>query len=362
MLARSSGDFDAAVEASREAVRIRRLHADESPVELVDALEGLAKSLEFARRFDEMGSVLDECEAIIGGLPGDRRRARADLLMHRADYLASGPEDYPGAEALLHEAIDLLNAVDPGSSDLQIATNNLATYLLAEGKLDEAGEVYTKALAGSEERFGADHPEYASTLENLANIDYRQKRYDESMDKLERVREIRARNLGADHVDVLRTTLNMAAVANGSGQYERALAIQDELLPRLREIRGDHPETALVMRNRGDTLYKLGRLPEAEAAVRESLAVYLRVYGADHQQVARTRADLGAILADQERWAEAEAELAQALPIMRATFGDDHERTRKVLERSAEVADARGRAADASAYRALLAGGADPGP
>ncbi|HMB69623.1 MAG TPA: serine/threonine-protein kinase, partial [bacterium] len=258
-----NGDDDGAVEAAEEAVRIRLVSVPGPRKESVAAWNALAGSLWRSSRPAEAESVLALSEAMLASLEGDTRKLQADWTFLASNIALYQHNDLAGADSLRGLAVDLTRAIDNASTGTRL--NDLALVRLRRGDLRSARELFGEALESTEARFGTDHPEYAMILENSGQPDYHEKRYVDVLDILERVREIRARNLGEEHLDVLRTRLNIAAVSSAAGQPERALATYDDLLPALRRARGElHRDIAATLRNRGVALQALRRNPEAE--------------------------------------------------------------------------------------------------
>jgi tetratricopeptide (TPR) repeat protein len=136
------------------------------------------------------------------------------------------------------------------------------------------------------------------------------------------VYEIRARNLGPDHIDAIRTRINIGTVTMLTGDDEGALKIYRELEPRLIKARGtDHPDVLALMRNEGIAHGKLKHTREAEALFDSTLAISRRMYGNDHPQTATALSDLGQALMDLKRFDEAHADLAAAFDIFLAKLG-----------------------------------------
>ena len=69
----------------------------------------------------------------------------------------------------------------------------------------QAESLYREALAIQVRVLGDEHPEVASTLENLGGVYFRTKRYDETLRLLDQVLAMRRKMLGDNHTAVGRT-------------------------------------------------------------------------------------------------------------------------------------------------------------
>jgi len=72
-------------------------------------------------------------------------------------------------------------------------------WLASQGRNAEAAPLYERSLAISEKALGAEHPDVAATLNNLAGVYDAQGRYDDAESLYERALAIRERVLGPDY-------------------------------------------------------------------------------------------------------------------------------------------------------------------
>ena len=152
--------------------------------------------------------------------------------------------------------------------------NDLATAQLMNGDLAAAEANYKEALAIGITDLGEEHPETLSARENLGNVYFRSKRYDETLRSLDLVLALRRKALGADAEPVGRTLANMGSVYKEAGRleeaeraYREALAV---LVPKLGE---QNLDVASVRMSLGDTLRRRGQLDAAEPLMRSGLEV-----------------------------------------------------------------------------------------
>ena len=77
--------------------------------------------------------------------------------------------------------------------------NNIAALRSDQGRLDEAGELCERALAGYAAQLGPSHPDTLMTVNNLAILRYKQRRLDEALPLALRAASGYMEQLGADH-------------------------------------------------------------------------------------------------------------------------------------------------------------------
>jgi tetratricopeptide (TPR) repeat protein len=81
-----------------------------------------------------------------------------------------------------------------------------------QGDLDRAHTLHQRALTIREARLGADHPDTATSLSNLANVLYNQGDLDGARTLYQRALTILEARLGADHPDTVQSRQRLAAV------------------------------------------------------------------------------------------------------------------------------------------------------
>ena len=82
---------------------------------------------------------------------------------------------------------------------------------------------YKKALAIREKVLGKDHPDTATTYNNIAGVYSRKGEYDIALEWYEKALAIREKVLGKDHPDTATTYNNIAGVYSRKGEYDIAL-------------------------------------------------------------------------------------------------------------------------------------------
>ncbi len=169
-------------------------------------------------------------------------------------------------------------------------------------------------MAIREKALGRDHPDVASSLNNLALLYDHQGRYADAEPLYQRSLAIREKALGRDHPAVAMALNNLAGLYRGQGRYDdaeplyqRSLAIREKALGR------DHPDVAQSLNNLAALYNNQGRYADAEPLYQRSLAIREKALGRDHPDVATALNNLAALYLQQARYAD-------ALPIIRRTM------------------------------------------
>ena len=211
-----AGDFDraeqllneasakdlAAAERQESVAKQRRLSAARSKTN-----NGELKATQFAYR--EAAEYYRQAAAMVP----------AEALVQRAEYLnlqgraLHEAGDYRDAEGPLTQALALReDALAPEHPDMATSLNNLALLYKTQGQYAKAEPLFERSLAIREKALGHEHPDVATTLNNLAGLYYAQGEYAKAEPLFERSLAIREKALGYEHLDVATSLKNLATL------------------------------------------------------------------------------------------------------------------------------------------------------
>ena len=108
------------------------------------------------------------------------------------------------------------------------------------------------------------------------------------------------------------------------GNYDRAEQMERAALALHRKLPGPETETASLLNDLGQALWKQGKLAEAEPVHREALQIRRHLLGNLNADVATSINNLASVCRRQRNLAEAETLIREALEIRRSIFGDEH--------------------------------------
>jgi tetratricopeptide (TPR) repeat protein len=127
-------------------------------------------------------------------------------------------------EPLLKRSLAIREKVrGPDHPDVATSVNNLAVLYRHQGRYADAEPLIKRALTIREKVFGPDHPNVAFLLSNLARLYRDQGRYADAEPLLIRSLAIREKSLGSDHPDVASSLNDLAAYYAIQGRHADAL-------------------------------------------------------------------------------------------------------------------------------------------
>jgi tetratricopeptide (TPR) repeat protein len=257
---------------------------------------------------------------------------------------------------------------EAGTIEETRAADLLVECLRLSGKAasDEAFELATLSAGGTERRFGAESPELAASLRNLALVHLARKEPAQARPLLERALAIQQRLPGPRSVEAALTLRALAGALEVEGRftdarafYEQALAIQEELpgpealelaqtlnnfavllrtvgefdrslAQRVRclEIREralghDHPQVAWALHNLANLVNEMGDGERARVLYEDALRIRRNVLPPDHPDLAYSYNSLGVLLHEQGEFPQARALLERGLEIRIRALGPE---------------------------------------
>ena len=281
-----------------------------------------------ARRLDRLAL------ALVGGgaaLPNGVEVQVSSLMSRLACYRHSALGALAQARTLYENALAICEKVfGPEHPDTASSLNNLARLLSAQGDLAGAGSLNERALAICENVLGPEHPDTAESLHNLAlnlgtcpHMMAPPAPLDSARARLlmERALAIREKVLGPEHPDTAASLSGIAVLEGDRGRarplIERALAICEKVLG------PEHPDTTGILSTLASLLRMEDEFGGARPLMERALAIREKVFGPEHRYTASSLNDLANLLWQQGDLAGARRLYERALAIREKVLGPE---------------------------------------
>lgn len=284
------GDFTGAESLLRRAVAILDGKLGKQHPDTATTISNLARVLDAQGKFSGASAVQSAPAArTVAGDPAAGVALRAQEALRRGQY--------EEAETLHHQVLAIHEKSLGEHPTTARSMSNLGNVLYLQGKYADAEAVYRRALTMREKLLGANHPDVATSLNNLANV-LQELNKDQRMS----ASEARAR---------ARVGVASSATTDVEAMYRRALSIQQTALG------AQNPETANTLNNLAVMLSLRGDFSQAEKLHRDALATMEKVFGEQHPATAAILSALSLALDRQGKLVEAEASYQRAVEISR---------------------------------------------
>jgi tetratricopeptide (TPR) repeat protein len=167
--------------------------------------------------------------------------------------------------------------------DRSFAYGLLGLAYLSKGEYEKAIGYYEKALAISLKALGAEHPDVATTCNNIGTAYQHKGEYDKAIGYYEKSLAIYIKKLGAEHPEVGTTYNNIGLAYDSKGEYEKAIGYYGKSLEiRLKTLGAEHPDVGRSYNNLGGAYHGKGDKATAMAYLLKAKAIFLKKLGAQH--------------------------------------------------------------------------------
>lgn len=200
---------------------------------------------------------------------------------------------YVEAEPILKRVLAIRErSLGPNHPDTATSLNNLAMLYEKLGRHAESLPLLERALAICRKALGLEHPDTIISLNNLAIGYISQARYSEALPILERALDIREKSLGSKHPDTASSLNNLAMLYEKLGRYQDAVPILHRALSiREQSLGPEHPETGMSLNNLAMVYKRLAEFPQAAELSGRAAVICEKVLGAEHPDTVMVRSN-----------------------------------------------------------------------
>ncbi|MDM8565018.1 tetratricopeptide repeat protein [Candidatus Halobeggiatoa sp. HSG11] len=232
---------------------------------------------------------------------------------------------YPQAIELGKRALKIYQQVLGDHPETATSLNNLALMYESMGEYARAEPLYQKALAIKKTALGENHPRYANSLNNFAELYKSMGDYARAESLHQKALAIRKTALGENHPDYAQSLNNLALLYKSMGDYARAEPFYQQALAIDKIALGEnHPDYAIDLNNLAVLYESMGDYARAEPLYQQALAIDKIALGENHPGYATGLNNLAQLYESMGDYARAEPLYQQALAIRKTALGENH--------------------------------------
>jgi len=173
-----------------------------------------------------------------------------------------------------HQVLAALSADEEAGKLQDRLLNDWAWCEATVGQYAQAERHYRSLLTLRQRRYGPEHVEVASSLNNLADVLESQGQYAEAETLFQKALAMRQKLLGPEHPDVASSLNNLASVLYHQGRYAEAERLYQKALALFQKLLGtQHPHVALSLSNLANFYLGWGRLAQALPFLRQAASI-----------------------------------------------------------------------------------------
>jgi tetratricopeptide (TPR) repeat protein len=236
------------------------------------------------------------------------------------ELVKSVKDAIPHLEEIAENLIDTVR-----DEDLYGMFSRLNRFYFGQGLYAQAEPWCEQGVSVVQTRLGADHPDVAKSLCNLALLYKSQGRYAEAEPLFLQALEFWKRLPGVEHLDIAKSLHNLAGLYLSQGRYAEAEPLYLQALEFWKRLPGvEHPYTSMSLHNLANVYRSQGRYAEAEPLYLQALEMKKRLPRAEHSSVATSLNNLALLYKSQGRYTEAEPSYLKALELSKRLLGEEH--------------------------------------
>ena len=245
--------------------------------------------------------------------------------LFKASENARSFSDTLTAGGLLTRGVTQANAMS-AQPELQAQMFDVIGQLMTGiGELDKARPLLERALAMRRKLYGEDHPDVATTLDNLADVAYDQGDLKTAVTLRSEELAIRRKLFGNSDVKTADALFDLASDLHAAGNPRAGDSLFTEWVARVagapREVT---PTRARQLNGLANIAEYQRHYDDAERWLREALSINRELYGDRSDRVASNLAEMADLLNREARRADADTLMQRAIEILRADYPDGH--------------------------------------
>jgi len=301
-------------------------HADSlAAVAQVDSLLQVASKLTGQRQFEQALAVNAEAERLALAHWGRESAVYGRCCIGRGGVF-DFKEDLTNAEKWYLDARGIYEkTVGKEHPDYATSLNDLGFLYWKMGQYGKAEPLHLEAKDIREKALGKEHSDYAASLNNLAMVYMRTGQHGKAELFLLEAKDIFEKTLGKEHPYYVNSLNNLGNLYSNLGQYGKA----ELFFLEAKDIRGktlgkEHSQYGASLNDLGVLYWKMGQHKKAEPLYLEAKTIFEKTLGKEHPFYANSLTNLGIIYMNMSQYEKAEPFLLEAKDIRGKALGKEH--------------------------------------
>ena len=279
-----------------------------------------------------LDEIAHEAEAHHANLEQDRELVHQDIEAFLLQAKTKMAEVDTPIEERIEEVHGIYAKADQWAKDSALPDDKLdgllkdyAHFLNKYGKYKEAEPVYLRLISLRERTQGKEHPDTATSYNNIGGVYYSQGDYTKALEYYFKALDIKEKVLGKEHPSTATSYNNIGLTYDNLGNYIKALEYHFKALDIREKVLGkEHPDTATTYNDIGLTFKKQGDYPKALEYYFKALDIKEKVLGKEHPDTATIYNNIGLVYDDKGDYPKALEYYFKALDIREKVLGKEH--------------------------------------
>ena len=221
--------------------------------------------------------------------------------------------------------------------------DDYAQFLNKYGLYKDAEEAYLRQITIVEEQYGIDHPNTATSYNNIGLVYKKQGDYDKALKYFFKALAINVKVLGTEHSSTATSYNNIAGVYYSQSDYDKALEYHFKALAIREKVLGEeHPDTALSLNSIGWVYKKQDDYKKAMEYLNKALTIRVKILGEEHPDTAASYSNIASVNKDRGDYDQALDYHLKSLEIREKSLGMENPKTASSNDNIGDVYRAQG--------------------
>ena len=209
--------------------------------------------------------------------------------------------------------------------DTATSYNNIGAVYKMQSDYGKALEFLGKALAIREKVLELENPTTATTYSSIGTVYHAQSDYGKALEFHCKALTIHEKVLGREHPDTARTYHNIASTYNAWSDYDKALEFYNKALAIREEVLGkEHPDTAITYNDIAGLYEEQGQFTKALELHNKALAIKKKVLGQAHPSTATSYNNIAHVYSTLADYDKALEFYGKASAILEKVLSEEH--------------------------------------
>jgi CHAT domain-containing protein/Tfp pilus assembly protein PilF len=202
---------------------------------------------------------------------------------------------------------------------------NLAVLYVEMGNYKKAEQLFIESIGIREKVLGKEHPNYSYSISSLAVLYSTMGNYEKAEPLYIEAKAIQEKVLGKEHPNYSASLNNLAILYEEMGNYEKAEPLYLEAKAIREKVLGkEHPDYASSLNNLASLYRDMGNYEKNERLCLEAKAIREKVLGKDHPEYAVSLNNLGILYQNMGNTEKAEILYLETKAIREKVLGKEH--------------------------------------
>jgi tetratricopeptide (TPR) repeat protein len=247
-------------------------------------------------------------------------------IFYQLGWIKNGQGEYAEALTFYEKALEIeQNTLSPNHPDLASSYNNIGLVYDNMGEYSKALSYYEKALEIKEKTLPPNHPSLATSYNNIGLVYKKMGEYSKALSHYEKALEIKQKTLPPNHPSLATSYNNIGLVYKKMGEYSKALSHYEKALEiKQKTLPPNHPDLGTSYNNIGNVYDNMGEYTKALSYYEKDIEICQKTLPPNHPDLATSYNNIGDTYGKMGKYSKAVSFHERAVDIAQRSLSANH--------------------------------------